>query len=172
MCPATPLVRPRPALTSGGVSGLPGCGRSSSFDPIGAATAAPGTPQPPASRWLRSLVRALSGADSWEPWIAEPRVWFHPWGCSAESLLGLLRLFSLSPDATRGGGRCQADPEGAPGGVSWREEDATPPALPVPPWPPCLCTLLFWAPELQSRGSYFCSLRALEAAGLSKVILQ
>lgn len=38
--------------------------------------------------------------------------------------------------------------------------------------PPGLCTLLHSVPRLQSKGSYFCSLGALEAAGLSKVILQ
>lgn len=37
---------------------------------------------------------------------------------------------------------------------------------------PCLCMLLRSVPWLQSKASYFCSLGALEAAWLSKVILQ
>lgn len=38
--------------------------------------------------------------------------------------------------------------------------------------PPCPCTLLHSVPRLQSKVSYFCPLTALEAAELSKVILQ
>lgn len=114
----------------------------------------------------------------WELWILKPREWFHPRRCLAESPLLLFGLFSPSPDVTlRGGSHCWADPEGAglgccSQGFHGGRRMQILRLSRFPCGPPRLCTLLHSVPRLHSKASYFCSLGALKAAGLSKVILQ
>lgn len=105
-------------------------------------------------------------------------MWFQPCGCLAELPLLLFGLFSPPPDAAlRGGSRCWADPGGAglgshsQGFQGGRRVRIL--RLPqFPRGPPRPRTLLHSVPRLQSQASCFCSLGALGAQRLSKVILQ
>lgn len=99
-------------------------------------------------------------------WILKPRVWFHRWECTAVSPLLLFELFMPPPDAKGEDlGCCSL---GFHGG-RWVQILQLSHFPRVPPRP---CTLLHSVPRLQSEVSYFCPLTALEAAELSKVILQ